>query len=204
MNEAQLHLNNLDEHFIKHRISSLQKADLSTARIDRLKGKVIDLLRAYVSTTISIKANESIFRARKHRIEERELFLDHVNDIYPDEKYIRRLGRANREKQCVYYFGADNGVALSEVRPNIEDVVTVLECKPLKHAVGTLIPIGIHEMAKNHNVRLGGDFPEPAIRIAELLGNDPEAKYFYGQAASEAGVIAATDWDGETGRDRQS
>jgi hypothetical protein len=30
-----------------------------------------------------------------------------------------------------------------------------------------------------------------------LLGfaDAPEAKYFYGQAASEAGVIAATDWD---------
>jgi hypothetical protein len=27
------------------------------------------------------------------------------------------------------------------------------------------------------------------------FGNDPEAKYFYGQAASEIGVIAATDWD---------
>ena len=27
------------------------------------------------------------------------------------------------------------------------------------------------------------------------FGNDPEAKYFYGQAASEAAVIAATDWD---------
>ena len=27
------------------------------------------------------------------------------------------------------------------------------------------------------------------------FGNDPEAKYFYGQALSEAGVIAATDWN---------
>ena len=26
------------------------------------------------------------------------------------------------------------------------------------------------------------------------FGNDPEAKYVYGQAASEACVIAATDW----------
>ena len=25
--------------------------------------------------------------------------------------------------------------------------------------------------------------------------SDPEAKYFYGQAASEVAVIAATDWD---------
>jgi hypothetical protein len=27
------------------------------------------------------------------------------------------------------------------------------------------------------------------------FGSDSEAKYFYGQAASEAGVIAATDWN---------
>ena len=107
VNEAQLQLNNLDEHFIKHRISSLQKADLSTARIDRLKRKVkLIFLRAYVSTTINIEQDKSIFRARKHRIEEREVFLDHVDRIYPQEKYIQRLGRANRERQCVYYFGA--------------------------------------------------------------------------------------------------
>lgn len=33
-----------------------------------------------------------------------------------------------------------------------------------------------------------------------LLGfaNDPEAKYFYGQALSGAGVIASTDWDADT------
>jgi hypothetical protein len=29
------------------------------------------------------------------------------------------------------------------------------------------------------------------------FAKDPEAKYFYGQAASEAGVIAMTDWDAE-------
>jgi hypothetical protein len=27
------------------------------------------------------------------------------------------------------------------------------------------------------------------------FGGDPEAKFFYGQAVSEAGVIAATDWN---------
>jgi hypothetical protein len=34
-----------------------------------------------------------------------------------------------------------------------------------------------------------------------LLGfaDDAEATYFYGQAASEAAVIAATDWDGANG-----
>jgi hypothetical protein len=44
-----------------------------------------------------------------------------------------------------------------------------------------------------------GDIVQAALAgLGPILfgfGNDPEAKYFYGQAASEAGVIAATDWD---------
>jgi hypothetical protein len=30
------------------------------------------------------------------------------------------------------------------------------------------------------------------------FARDPEARYFYGQALSEAGVIATTDWDADT------
>jgi hypothetical protein len=44
-----------------------------------------------------------------------------------------------------------------------------------------------------------GDIAQAALAgLGPILfgfGNDPEAKYFYGQAASEAGVIATTDWD---------
>jgi hypothetical protein len=44
-----------------------------------------------------------------------------------------------------------------------------------------------------------GDIAQAALAgLGPLLlgfGNDPEAKYFYGQAVSEAGVIAATNWD---------
>jgi hypothetical protein len=44
-----------------------------------------------------------------------------------------------------------------------------------------------------------GDIAQAALAgIGPVLlgfGNEPEAKYFYGQAASEVGVIAATDWD---------
>jgi hypothetical protein len=32
------------------------------------------------------------------------------------------------------------------------------------------------------------------------FADDPEAKFFYGQALSEAGVIAATDWDAAASR----
>jgi hypothetical protein len=44
-----------------------------------------------------------------------------------------------------------------------------------------------------------GDIVQAALAglgpIVMGFPNDPEAKYFYGQALSEAGVIAATDWD---------
>ena len=44
-----------------------------------------------------------------------------------------------------------------------------------------------------------GDIAQAALAALGPLvlgfGTDPEAKYFYGQAMSEAGVIAATDWD---------
>lgn len=44
-----------------------------------------------------------------------------------------------------------------------------------------------------------GDIVQAALAgVGPVLfgfANTPEAKYFYSQAASEAGVIAATDWD---------
>jgi hypothetical protein len=44
-----------------------------------------------------------------------------------------------------------------------------------------------------------GDIAQAALAgLGPLLfgfGNDAEARYFYGQAVSEAGVIAATDWN---------
>jgi hypothetical protein len=49
-----------------------------------------------------------------------------------------------------------------------------------------------------------GDIAQAALAgLGPLLfgfGSDPEAKYFYGQAASEAGVIAATDWNADAAR----
>jgi hypothetical protein len=44
-----------------------------------------------------------------------------------------------------------------------------------------------------------GDIVQAALAgLGPILfgfAGDPEARFFYGQAASEAGVIAATDWD---------
>lgn len=179
MTDSVVHhrLTQLDEQFIKHRIALLERADLTTARIERLKSKLIDLLRAYVVSPLEIRKGEPVFRARKHREDEKQkdgvsVLLNHVDCIYPQSQYIKQLGRANRKNQCIYYFAADDGVALTEVKPKIGDVVTILECKPIGDSTPSLIPIGIHQMAKEHGARIGGGFPAPDMRIESLFHND--------------------------------
>lgn len=62
----------------------------------------------------------------------------------------------------------------------------------------TNYPGGVYRVLsfKGHRT---GDIAQAALAgIGPLLfgfSGDPEARYFYGQALSEAGVIAATDWD---------
>lgn len=173
-------LTQLDEKFIKHRIRMLERKNLKTERIDRLKTKLTDLLRAYIVSPLEIRKGESIFRARKHREEEKQekgadVCLPSVNAIYPQTKYIRRLGRANRVRQCIYYFAADEGIALREVKPVVGDVVSILECKPINDGTPSLIPIRVHQMAREHGARIGGGFPEPEVRIKHEFQNDASA-----------------------------
>lgn len=173
-------LTRLDEQFIKHRIRLLQRTNLKSERIERLKSKLTDLLRAYVVSPIEIRKGESIFRARKHREEEKQtdgadVCLVNVNAIYPQAKYIKQLGRANRIGQCIYYFAADEGIALREVKPVVGDVISILECKPINDATPSLIPIRIHQMAKEHGARIASSFSEPGVRIKNEFQNDASA-----------------------------
>lgn len=130
----------LDEQFIKHRIKLLRKTDLRRARISRLRSLLSDLLRAYVTIPLNIKDGMSIFRARKHREDERNCDLKNVKaDIYPQASFITHLGRANREREPIYYLGANEGIALKEVKPSPGDVITIVECKPLENARPNLV-----------------------------------------------------------------
>ena len=59
-------------------------------------------------------------------------------------------------------------------------------------------PGGVARTLSFHAHRSGDIVQAAFAGLGPLLfgfGSDPEAKYFYGQAASEIAVIAATDWD---------
>src|SRR6266446_9672584 len=124
--EMYTRLTQLDELFIRRQIQRLRETDLRKASINRLKLRLAILLRAYEMYALRINYGEPIFRARKHREVERELCLTNVRDVYPQPKLIKSLGRANRKHQCVYYFAADEGIALNEVNATSGDVISVL------------------------------------------------------------------------------
>jgi len=60
-------------------------------------------------------------------------------------------------------------------------------------------PGGVYRTLSFRTHRTGDILQAALSGIGPMLfgfAKEPEAKFFYGQAASEAGVIAATDWDG--------
>jgi hypothetical protein len=59
-------------------------------------------------------------------------------------------------------------------------------------------PGGLYRRLSFRTHRTGDIIQAAVAGLGPLLlgfGRDPEAKYFYGQALSEVGVIAATDWN---------
>jgi hypothetical protein len=61
-------------------------------------------------------------------------------------------------------------------------------------------PGGVYRTLSFRGHRTGDIFQAALAGLGPILfgfADDPEAKFFYSQAASEAGVIAATDWDAD-------
>jgi hypothetical protein len=62
-------------------------------------------------------------------------------------------------------------------------------------------PGGVFRKLSFHGHRTGDIMQAGLAGLGPALfgfAGDPEAKFFYGQAVSEVGVIAATDWDAAT------
>ncbi len=166
-------LSRLSVKSIEEAIEFVTRSDLEGIRIDDFKAALYEILRAYGCYTKSIKKGVPLFRAMKHHAGEQ--FFENVKRIYPDPNFLTDLGRANREKQPIFYLSGDPVIAFHEIKPKPGDVISLLECRPRDAASPMLVPIGIDELMKRHGVRAGGDFPENSIRIQDLLANDEES-----------------------------
>lgn len=171
-------LSNLSTDSIERTVQFVKAADLETVEIDELQAALFEMLRAYGCYTKSIKQGASLFRAMKHNADE-DRFAN-VSRIYPDPKWLTTLGRANRERERIFYLSGDKVIPFHEIKAKPGDIVSLLECRPRDEANPILIPIGIDALLKKHGVKAAGEFPANSIRIEELLDHDPDclAKYW--------------------------
>ena len=180
---------------IQRQVDFVKQVDLKTADIDDLKLQLSDLLWAYSAFAVLIDGERSIYRARRHLPEERDKALDSVEEIYPQTRFVTTLGRANREQQPVFYFSVDPVIALHECKAAPGDVFTILECKPKGGTEPCLVPIGIHDLFKKHNKKMGGDLPAPAERMRQLFESDESSlrKYQFIDAFVEREFLRVVD-----------
>jgi hypothetical protein len=171
-------LTNLSIDFIRTRIGELQQVDLKITCIDDLKLKLAELIDAYASPTMTVAEGKSLFRVRKHPEDKKNTVLASVDEIYPKATFVTRLNRANRISEPIFYFSTNSVTALSEVRAAAGDTCTVIECKPRNGASPLLIPVGVHEMAAEQNIRIGGGLSEPVARIKAWLKTDDEYRKY--------------------------
>lgn len=173
MDKEKLSNTRLD--FIERRIDELKSYDVTNVDIEYVKSLLLNLFRAYICFPVRISEGRPIFRARRHREEEKGQFLKHVREIYPDPKFVKKLGRANGKGEAIFYFSADPIIAMRELSPQSGDEFSIIECIPRDDTSCLLAPIGIREMAYKHKARIGGELPEPVERLEALLAGDSES-----------------------------
>src|SRR5215212_8606203 len=136
-------LTELSTESIKETLEFVAEANLKRIGINDLKVALHDILNAYGCFAKRIDGR-ILYRAMKHKSGEKT--FANVSRIYPDARYLLKLGRANRERQPIFYLSGDPVIALLEVKPKPGDVISVLACKPRSRTSPVLVPIGIDEL----------------------------------------------------------
>ncbi len=163
-------LTELSVRSIEESIDFVTRSDLKTVSIEDLKAALYEMLRAFGSFAMSIKLGAPLFRAMKHNPDEE--FFKNVKRIYPDPVFLKKLGRANRDHQAVFYLSGNHVIAFHEIKAKPGDMISLLECRPRNGVSPIVVPIGIDELMKKHGIKAGGGFPEASLRIRELLKHE--------------------------------
>jgi len=145
---------------IERRIRALQSLDLSRSgvSVDYLRLRLFDLLENYACRTIFLQSNVKIFRARRKPQGEGEGLFTHKKELwYPEPQYVRRLGRLNRIGQPLFYCATNWETSIFEIRPEVGDIVTVLECEAIGAASPMLSAVDTYQQLARLGVKIDED-----------------------------------------------
>lgn len=129
----------VDIDFLTKVIEELNKTDFETVKFGQVQ-EVIDLLMEGFSARLMGLRPPCLFRARKS---DKDTVFKEINELwYPPKEYVG-IGRLNRPNESVFYCSDDQNVALLEVRPNVGEKITMLQCIIKDDYHLRLLPIGI-------------------------------------------------------------
>lgn len=114
-----------DKTQLKKYIEDFNNQDINTS-IDDFKLILNELMKTYRCLT-RVVDSYYCYRARINYNNKR--FYETSNLYYPPENLVSSMGRMNRTKSSLFYISASYSTAILEVRPSINDVITVMRYK---------------------------------------------------------------------------
>src|SRR5947209_6255244 len=140
---------------IRRRIHALRRLNLATVKESHLEQQVRELLNlGYVARPLLVNATKA-YRVRLNK--GGKLFTNTKDLWYPPASIIKAKGRVNDIGETVFYYSDTENTAVIEKRPDLGDILTVLEAElidPNKHPL--VMVLGIHEYTAKSNPKYGG------------------------------------------------
>lgn len=144
---------------VRRRITALKKVDLERISDRDIERQVRSLLGlGYVTSPLYLN-KPTVYRVRANK--DVQCFDTVQNLWYPKPEFVLRRGRCNEVNAPVFYCADSDMTAIIELRPNVGDLLTVLEIK-LKDSKSQpmVMTVGIHEFTAKTNPKYGGVPPD--------------------------------------------
>lgn len=144
---------------IQKRIAALKKVKLDQISDHDIERQLRSLLGVgYVTRPLYLN-KPSVYRVRANRDAKS---FNKVQDLwYPKPEFVKGRGRCNEANTPVFYCADSDMTAIIEIRPDVGDLLTVLEISLKDPKLQPLVmTVGIHEFTAKSNPRYGGTPPD--------------------------------------------
>ncbi|HYR77985.1 MAG TPA: RES domain-containing protein [Pyrinomonadaceae bacterium] len=144
---------------VQKRLAALNRVNLKQISDRDVERQVRSLLGiGYVTSPLYLN-KPTVYRVRANRNVE---CFNNVQELwYPKPEFVLRRGRCNEANTPVLYCADSDMTAIIEIRPEVGDLLTVLEISLRDAKLQPLVmTVGIHEFTARSNPKYGGTPPD--------------------------------------------
>lgn len=115
---------------IREVISDIKELNLKETEIDEIKNKLMKLISIQNKYLIEVVGANfpKMYRARHNK--RRNKFIN-LNDLWYNDMNVNNYGRFNNIGESIFYCSPRWETCIYELKPNIGDIITILECEPI-------------------------------------------------------------------------